>query len=146
MEELLHNWLPGGISSVYVISMSAKERSSVERHVRPHFKDMVHVDGYRPVVNSLADYRRLPYRVADRTQMHIHGGEGQAHHRDIASLGGIGCAISHLQLWKQVAAPSGWTTASTAGASTCTPSETTTPLDTTSTTAVATESTMALSS
>lgn len=108
MEELLHNWLPGGITGVYVISMSAVERDSVERHVRPHFKDMVHVDGYRPVINSLADYRRLPYRVSDRTQMHIYGGEGQAHHRDIASTGAIGCTISHLELWRKIAAPSGW--------------------------------------
>jgi GR25 family glycosyltransferase involved in LPS biosynthesis len=109
METLLNDWLPGGITSVYVISMSAKERDSVERHVRPHFPDMQHVDGYRPVVNSLADYRRLPYKVSDRTQMHIYGNEGQAHHRDISSLGGIGCAISHLELWRKAATnPSGW--------------------------------------
>jgi GR25 family glycosyltransferase involved in LPS biosynthesis len=108
MQALLHNWLPGGITGVYVISLKPAEREVADRNLRLHFPDLIHTNGYKPDIQAFGDYDKLPLSVSDRTKMHIHAKEGQAHHRDLASFGGIGCAISHLLQWKNVAAPSGW--------------------------------------
>jgi GR25 family glycosyltransferase involved in LPS biosynthesis len=108
MQDLLQNWLPGGITGVYVISLRPEEQEFANKTLGPHFHNLIHIDGYKPKIKSLGDYNDLPIPVSDRTKMHIHAKEGQSHHRDIASFGGIGCAISHILLWKKVAASSGW--------------------------------------
>jgi len=110
LERLLDVWLTGGVTDVYGLAMKPWEAALLRSNVGAHFPSLKHQDGYKPNVKTATDFDALPYRVTDRTQYRILNKVAPSHHSDLGTIGGVGCAIAHLEIWKQAAQRgTGWT-------------------------------------
>lgn len=79
--------------------ISFKRSDEIENHYKEHgFKNVNHfpaVDGRKMSVNKLLEDNLITIRVHDDLRM------GRVEHSGIPTKGGIGCTLSHYELWKK---------------------------------------------
>ena len=110
LESLLGSWLPGGITDVFGMAMKSSEATALRNNVGAQFPSLRHKNGYKVTAKTAADFVDLPFQVSDRAQFRIIHNVASSHHTDLGSVGGVGCAIGHLLMWKEAALrKKGWT-------------------------------------
>jgi hypothetical protein len=109
-QDLLNTWLPGGVSSVHVICLKQSDFDSLHTLIRHEFPGVAMFQAVNcgGKLSTFADFAALEFPVAKRTQNAVLQKEAQSHARDIVTPGPIGCAQSHMTIWKRNQHAPGW--------------------------------------
>lgn len=106
MQDVLAEWLPGGLAGVAVIDVNhpSKAVSRIAAEGFPAAKHFPGVDLRGKKELTPAEVAALPVKLSVATQWAIQSGEAALRHMHLESFGGVGCYASHVALLTAFAA------------------------------------------